>query len=271
MLAVSGRTLATEDRRLLAAFVAQLQLVQTALRLQTEAAAAAALTDANNVRDALLAAVSHDLRTPLANIKAAATSLLSTDVEWSTSDVRSFSKTIDAEAERLHTVVSNLLDMGRLQTGMLGVHCEVVPIDAVVYAALASLSVGASCVDVRVPEDSLFASADPVLLERVLANVIGNACNWAPDGTSVRVEAAKMGPQVDLRIIDRGAGIPRDQREAVFQPFQRLGDGARATYDGIGLGLAVTKGFVEAMGGTIHVDDTPGGGATIVITLEAAQ
>ena len=271
MLVVSGRTLTTEDRRLLAAFVAQLQLVQTALRLQTQAATASALADANNVRDALLASVSHDLRTPLANIRAAATSLLSTDVEWSTNDVRAFSKTIDAEAERLHTVVSNLLDMGRLQTGMLGVHCEVVPIDAAVYAALASLSVDASDVDVRVPDDSLFASADPVLLERALANVISNACNWAPDGTSVRIEAAQIGQQIDLRVVDRGAGIPRDQREVVFQPFQRLGDGARATYDGIGLGLAVAKGFVEAMDGTIHIDDTPGGGATIAITLEAAE
>ena len=135
----------------------------------------------------------------------------------------------------------------------------------------ASLSVEVSDVDVRVPDDSLFASADPVLLERALANVISNACNWAPDGTSVRIEAAQIGQQIDLRVVDRGAGIPRDQREVVFQPFQRLGDGARATYDGIGLGLAVTKGFVEAMGGKIHIDDTPGGGTTIAITLEAAE
>ncbi len=148
------------------------------------------------------------MRTPLANIRAAATSLLSTDVEWSTTDVRSFSKTIDAEAERLHTVVSNLLDMGRLQTGNARRALEVVPIDAAVYAALASLSVDASGVDVRVPDDLLLASADPVLLERALANVIGNACNWAPDGTSVRVEAAQIGRQIDLRVVDRGAGIP---------------------------------------------------------------
>ncbi len=227
------------------------------------------MAEANNVRDALLAAVSHDLRTPLANIKAAATSLLSTDVEWSAVDVQSFSKTIDAEADRLHSVVSNLLDMGRLQTGMLGVRIETIAVDAAVYAALASLSVDVSGVDVRIPDDVLLASADSALLERALANVIGNALNWAPVGTPVRVEAARLGAHVDIRVVDRGAGIPRDQREAVFQPFQRLGDGPRAIYDGIGLGLAVTKGFVEAMGGEVNLEDTPGGGTTVVITLEA--
>ena len=206
MLAVSGRALVAEDRRLLGAFVAQLQLVQTVLRLQTEAASAAALAEANNVRDALLAAVSHDLRTPLANIKAAATSLLSTDVEWSAVEVQSFSKTIDAESDRLHSVVSNLLDMGRLQTGMLGVRIEDVAVDAAIYAALASLSDDVSSVDVRIPDEVLVASADAALLERALANVIGNALNWAPVGTPVRVEAAQFGADVDIRVVDRGAG-----------------------------------------------------------------
>ena len=271
MLVVAGRTLATEDRRLLGAFVAQLQLVQTVLRLQAEAASAAALAEANNLRDALLSAVSHDLRTPLANIKAAATSLMSTDIEWPASEVQSFSKTIDAEADRLHALVSNLLDMGRLQAGMLGVHIEAVAVDAVVYAALGSLSADVTPVDVRVPDDVVVVAADPALLERALANVIANALGWAPAGSAIRVEAARFGSHVDIRIVDRGAGIPRDQREVVFQPFQRLGDNGRAPYDGIGLGLAVTKGFVEAMGGEIGIDDTPGGGTTMVITLEAAE
>jgi two-component system sensor histidine kinase KdpD len=270
MLTVSGRALTAEDRRVLGAFVAQLRLVQTALRLQTEAASAAALADANKVRDALLAAVSHDLRTPLANIKAAATSLLSADVGWSASDVRSFSKTIDVEADRLHSVVSNLLDMSRLQAGMLGVRMDSVSVDAAVYTALAGLSVDMTAVDVRVP-DCLYAKGDSALLERALANIIGNALDWAPDGTTVRVEAAELGDHVDIRVVDRGAGIPRDQREAVFRPFQRLGDGARANYDGIGLGLAVTKGFVEAMDGRVTIDDTPGGGTTVVVTLDAPR
>jgi len=271
MLAVSGPALAAEDRRLLGAFVAHLQLVQTALRLQTEAASAAALTEANNIRDALLAAVSHDLRTPLANIKLAATSLMSPEVEWSAADVQSFSTTIDAEADRLHSVVSNLLDMSRIQAGMLGVRIKAVAVDDAVYAALASLSTDVSGVDVRIPDDLAPVSADLALLERALANVIGNALNWAPEGSVVRVEAARIADRVDIRVVDRGAGVPRDQRTAVFRPFQRLGDGPRANYDGIGLGLAVTKGFVEAMGGDIDIEDTPGGGATFIITLEVAK
>jgi two-component system sensor histidine kinase KdpD len=271
MLVVAGRALAAEDRRLLGAFVSQLQLVQTALRLQTEAASASALAEANRLRDALLAAVSHDLRTPLANIKAASSSLLSADVEWPASQVQWFSKTIDAEADRLHALVSNLLDMGRLQAGMLGVRVEPVEVDAAVYAALGSLSLDISAVDVRVPDDVVVVAADPALLERALANVIANALSWAPQESTVRVEAAQFGSHVDIRVVDCGAGIPRDQREAVFRPFQRLGDHGRALYDGIGLGLAVTKGFVEAMGGEISIEDTPGGGTTVIFTFEAAE
>jgi two-component system sensor histidine kinase KdpD len=261
MLVVSGPSLPAEDRRLLAAFVAQLRLAQTTLCLQAEALEAAGLAEAKRVREALLAAVSHDLRGPLANIKAAATS----------DAVRSFCKTIDAEADRLHSVITNLLDMSRMQAGMLGVRIRRVAVDEVVYAALASLSVDVSTVDVDVPDDLPPVSADAALLERAVANVVLNALNWAPEGTRVSVEAGVAGGRVHLRVVDRGAGIPRDQRETVFQPFQRLGDGGRALYDGIGLGLAVTKGFVDAMGGEVFVEDTPGGGATIVITLEVSR
>jgi two-component system sensor histidine kinase KdpD len=271
MLVVSGPTLAAEDRRLLAAFVAQIRLAQATLRLQADATSAAALAEANNVRDALLAAVSHDLRGPLANIKAAATSLISDDVEWPRETTRAFAATIDAETDRLTALVTNLLDMGRLQAGMLGVHIAPVAVDEVLYAAMAGLPLEPSQVGIDVPEDLPPASADAALLERALANVILNAVNWAPEGTPVQVEAAEIAGHIDIRVTDRGAGIPRDQRDAVFQPFQRLGDGGRAAYDGVGLGLAVTKGFVEAMDADIGIEDTPGGGATVVLTLEVAS
>jgi two-component system sensor histidine kinase KdpD len=271
MLVVAGLPLPADDRRLLAAFAAQLRLAQATLALQAEATSAGALAAANNLRDALLAAVSHDLRGPLANIKAAATSLLSNDVEWASDDVRSFAKTIDAESDRLDSLVSNLLDMSRLRAGMLGVQIEPVAVDEVVYAALASLTVEVGEIDVDVPETLPLVVADRALLERTLANVIVNALNWAPEGTRVRVEAASVTNRVDVRVIDRGAGIPRDKRAAVFQPFQRLGDGGRAAYDGLGLGLAVAEGFVEAMDGEITIDDTPGGGATVVVALKVAS
>ncbi len=270
VLAVKGPSLPAEDRRLLSAFVAQLRLAQDTLRLQAAALEAKTLGDANRLREALLAAVSHDLRGPLANIKAAASSLLSKDVEWPPEEVQSFSTTIDEEADRLGSVVSNLLDMGRLQAGMLGVHLRPTVVEEVIYAALASLSVDVSSVVIEVPADLPVVLSDPTLLERAIANVVLNALSWAPDGTPVRVEAGIAGGKVDIRTIDRGAGIPRDQREAVFQPFQRLGDGGRLLYEGSGLGLAVTKGFVEAMGGRVQIDDTPGGGTTVTITVAVA-
>ena len=144
VLAVKGPSLPAEDRRLLSAFVAQLRLAQDTLRLQAAALEAQTLAEANRLREALLAAVSHDLRGPLANIKAAASSLLSKDVEWPPEEVQSFSTTIDEEADRLGSVVSNLLDMGRLQAGMLGVHLQPTVVEEVIYAALASLSIDVS-------------------------------------------------------------------------------------------------------------------------------
>ncbi len=271
MLVITGPPLAAEDRRLLGAFVSHLRLAQSTLRLQTEAAAAAGLTQANDVRDAILAAVSHDLRGPLANIKAAATSMLSDDVEWPRETVLSFCKTIDEEVDRLGDLVSNLLDMTRLQSGMLGVRLEAVAIDEVVYAALASLGTDPAAVDVLIPDSLPPARADRALLERALANVIANAVGWTPEGSTVRVQACAVGGAIDVNVVDRGAGIPPDQRENVFRPFQRLGDGGRASHDGIGLGLAVTKGFVDAMGAEVAVEDTPGGGTTMVITLPVAE
>ena len=213
VLAVKGPSLPAEDRRLLSAFVAQLRLAQDTLRLQAAVLEAKTLGEANRLREALLAAVSHDLRGPLANIKAAASSLLSKDVEWPPEEVQSFSTTIDEEADRLGSVVSNLLDMGRLQAGMLGVHLEATVVEEVIYAALASLSVDVSSVVIDVPADLPVVLSDPTLLERAIANVVLNALSWAPDGTPVRVEAGVAGGKVDIRTIDRGAGIPRRPAE----------------------------------------------------------
>ena len=216
--------------------------------------------------------MSHDLRGPLANIKAAATSVLSGEVEWSDEDVRCFCTTIDVEADRLTALVSNLLDMGRLQTGMLGVKIEPVLIDQAVFGALASLGIeNTDGIAVDLPAELPPAAADPPLLERALANVISNARDWSPPGTPVRITAGLAAGQLDIRVIDRGIGIPPAQRAAVFRPFQRLGDGGRASYDGVGLGLAVTKGLVEAMDGAVAIEDTPSGGTTMVITLEVGS
>jgi two-component system sensor histidine kinase KdpD len=223
------------------------------------------------LRTALLAAVSHDLRTPLSSIKASATSMLSHEVTWSPEAVRGFCETINTETDRLNTLVGNLLDMSRLQTGALHLAVRPVGLEEVTFSALASLSRDASQVVVDVPETLPRVAADPALLERAIANLVDNALAWTGAGQSVRIEAGQCGARIDLRVTDRGPGIPVNQREAVFQPFQRLGDSRNTSPDGVGLGLAVARGFVEAMGGELVLEDTPGGGLTTVVSLNIAD
>jgi two-component system sensor histidine kinase KdpD len=272
MLVLSGSALSAENTRLLAAFVAQLRQAQERARLEAEAASAADLAEANSLREALLAAVSHDLRTPLAAIKAAATSLLTQDVQWSPDQASAFAKTINAESDRLTNLVDNLLDMSRINAGAVRVALRPTRVDDLLYRAVDSLgSVGSGVViDIDSAEALPLVAADPGLLERALANVMDNAIAWSPPGTAVRVEAAAAGDMVHIRVIDQGPGIPAEQREVVFQPFQRLGDGAGASPNGVGLGLAVARGFVEAIGGQLSIEDTVGGGTTVVFALRKA-
>jgi two-component system sensor histidine kinase KdpD len=213
--------------------------------------------------------VSHDLRTPLASIKACVTSLLADDVEWPPDAYAEFCHTIDEETDRLTTLVANLLDMSRLRAGALTLHRRPVGVEEIVPAALSSLGERArgDVVEVGVAETLPRVEADPALLERVLANLIDNALAWSPPGVPVRVEAGGVPGAVHVRIVDRGPGIPLAERERVFLPFQRLGD--RSSGGGVGLGLAVARGFTVAMGGELSVEDTPGGGTTMVVVLPA--
>ncbi|HYR64435.1 MAG TPA: sensor histidine kinase KdpD [Actinomycetota bacterium] len=267
VLALAGGEMVGEDTRLLNSFVAQLRVAQAGRRLQAVADSAGELAESNQLRTALLAAVSHDLRTPLASIKASASSLLSKEVEWSPEAIQGFAHTIEVESDRLNALVSNLLDMSRLQTGALHLKLRAVGLEEVVSGALRSLSRDMSSLTVDVPDSLPAVDADPALLERSVANVVENALSWSPEGRPVRVEAGEVGDRVDLRVIDRGPGIPLGDRERVFQPFQRLGDGGRVAPNGVGLGLAVSRGFVEAMGGELLVEDTPGGGTTMILSL----
>ena len=270
VLVLAGSALGADDIRLLNAFVAQLRLAQERAALETRAASATELEEANSLRNALLSAVSHDLRTPLAGIKAAATSLLSREVTWDPPQVETLAKTIDGEADRLAKLVSNLLDMGRLQAGALRVNVRAASLEDLLYDAVDSLGEAEAGVTIDVAGDLPSVSADPGLLERALANVVDNALAWSPPGTPVRLEAAVLDDHVHVRVVDQGPGIPAGRREDVFQPFQRLGDRAGGRPDGVGLGLAVARGFVAAIGGEIGIEDTPGGGATVVIRLRRA-
>jgi two-component system sensor histidine kinase KdpD len=265
-LALSGRVLPAEDRRVLAAFAAQAAVVLDRRRLREEADQARALAEGNRIRTALLAAVSHDLRTPLAGIKAAVSSLRSEDVTWSDEDQAELLAGIEDGADRLDNLVGNLLDMSRLQTGTVTPMIREVDLDEVVPMALGG--VPADTVELDIPETLPMVDVDPGLLERAVANLVENAVKYSPDTTPVLVKASAIADRVEIRVVDRGPGVPDEAKNRIFEPFQRYGDAPRGA--GVGLGLAVARGFTEALGGTLSAEDTPGGGLTMVLSLQLA-
>ncbi|MGZ3101871.1 ATP-binding protein [Streptomyces sp. H72] len=265
-LALTGRVLPAEDRRVLAAFAAQAAVVLDRRRLREEADRSRALAEGNRIRTALLAAVSHDLRTPLAGIKAAVTSLRSDDVAWSEEDQGELLEGIEEGADRLDNLVGNLLDMSRLQTGTVTPLIREIDVDEVVPMALGGVPEGSAELDI--PETLPMVAVDAGLLERSMANLVENAVKYSPAGRTVLVAASALADRVEVRVVDRGPGVPDEAKDRIFEPFQRYGDAPRGA--GVGLGLAVARGFAEAMGGTLNAEDTPGGGLTMVLTLRAA-
>jgi two-component system sensor histidine kinase KdpD len=265
-LIIAGQTRAI-TARLLDGFAAQAGAALDRDRLRTQAAQAEALAEGNRMRTALLAAVSHDLRTPLASIKASVSTLRQTDVQWTPADEAALLATIEDGADRLDALIGNLLDMSRLATGSLQPFLRPTSVDEVAPAALLGLA-PASSVRIAVPDDLPLVRTDPVLLERVLANLFSNALAHSPAGRPPELRAWPAGPSVLLEVCDHGPGVPDQFKLRMFEPFERLGD--RTAGNGVGLGLAVAKGFLEAMGGTIHAADTPGGGLTVQVSLPGA-
>jgi two-component system sensor histidine kinase KdpD len=266
-LVVAGQTRPI-TARLLDGFAAQAGAALDRDRLRTQAAQAEALAEGNRMRTALLAAVSHDLRTPLASIKASVSTLRQTDVQWTPADEAALLATIEDGADRLDALIGNLLDMSRLATGSLQPFLRPTSVEEVAPAALLGLLAPASSVRIAVPDDLPLVRTDPVLLERVLANLFSNALAHSPAGRPPELRAWPAGPSVHLEVCDHGPGVPDQFKLRMFEPFERLGD--RAAGNGVGLGLAVAKGFLEAMGGTIHAADTPGGGLTVQVSLPGA-
>ncbi|MFF4324997.1 ATP-binding protein [Streptomyces sp. NPDC001591] len=265
-LALTGRVLPAEDRRVLGAFAAQAAVVLDRQRLVGEARKSRELAEANRIRTALLAAVSHDLRTPLAGIKASVTSLRSDDVEWSEADKAELLEGIEDGADRLAALIGNLLDMSRLNTGTVVPLIRETDLDEVVPMALGG--VPEDSVDLDIPETLPMVAVDRGLLERAVANIVENAVKYSPHSQPVNVSASALGSRVELRVVDRGPGVPDEAKDRIFEPFQRHGDAPRGA--GVGLGLAVARGFTEALGGTLTAEDTPGGGLTMVLTLPIA-
>jgi two-component system sensor histidine kinase KdpD len=227
------------------------------------------LAEANRVRIALLAAVGHDLRTPLAAAKASVSSLLSKDVELDAEDRRELLVSADESLDRLTALVGNLLDLSRLQAGAMPVRREPVALDEVVATALDAMGPAARRVRVELPDSLPAAVADAGLLERVLVNLADNALRHSPSGEPPVLAGSRVGDRVELRLVDHGPGIPVADRERVFVPFQRLGDTDNTR--GVGLGLALCRGLVEAMNGRLEPRDSPGGGLTMAVVLPVAR
>jgi two-component system, OmpR family, sensor histidine kinase KdpD len=262
-LEVSGQA-ASATTSLLAGYTAQAVAALDRARLRTQAAQAEALAEGDRMRTALLRAVSHDLRTPLASIKASVSSLRQTDVQWSAEDESELLANIEQNADRLDALVGNLLDMSRLQAGSLEPFLRATAVDEVAPVALRGLD-EADLLVIVVPDDLPLVRADPGLLERVLANLFSNALRHSPADMRPMLRAKEDGDRVVLDVVDHGSGVPAGLKERIFEPFARLDERS----PGVGLGLAVAKGFAEAMGGTIVAVDTPGGGLTVRVTLPA--
>jgi two-component system, OmpR family, sensor histidine kinase KdpD len=267
-LALKGRPLPAADRRVLGAFGSYAAVALEQQRLTAEAQAAKPIAAADRMRTALLAAVSHDLRTPLASAKAAVTSLRSRDVDWAAEDHDELLATADESLDRLTHLVDNLLDMSRLQAGALSLFPRPAGLDEIVSRALDNLDPAARGITVDMPESLPEINVDPAILERIIVNLTENALRYSPPGQPPLLTASALGDQVELRVVDRGPGIPEQERDRMFVPFQRLGDTDNTT--GVGLGLALSRGLTEAMGGSLTAEDTPGGGLTMTVSVPVA-
>jgi two-component system sensor histidine kinase KdpD len=268
-LVVRGGSLHAADQRLLVVFGVQAGVVLAQRTLVQAAATAQSLADADSLRTALLSAVSHDLRSPLASATAAIDSLSSAEVVWTPEQRDELLAAAQVSLAQLTRLVENLLDMSRLQAGALSVFVVPTRLDEVVPLALNAIGAAAARVALDLPDSLPELAADPALLERVIANVTANAVRFAPPDHPPLLAASAHRAWVELRVIDRGPGVTGADRERMFTAFQRLGDTDNTA--GVGLGLALSRGLTEAMGGELVPEDTPGGGLTMVLRLPVAR
>lgn len=266
VLALDGRTLSASDRAVLTPIAAQVRGVLERDRLERAARQAARLEATERLRDALLVALGHDLRTPLATARAAVDSLRAPDVELSRPERDELLTSAGQSLDRLSRLVADVLDLSRLRAGSLALHTEPVWLDDLIAPALDEVGVPAGLVQVQLPDDLPPVTADPALLLRAVVNLVGNAVRHAP-GSALLVSCSATRTRVEIRVVDHGPGVSADDAARIFTPFQRLGD---TDGGGLGLGLALSQGLVEAMDGTLTPEETPGGGLTMVISLPVA-
>ena len=264
-LVLCGSVIEADEGRLVTAFAAHASAILSREELVRQARVANSLAKDSRTRTALLAGVSHDLRTPLASIKAAVSSLRQDDVAWSPADEAELLESIEESADRLNAMVGNLLDMSRLQTGSVTAHIQDMHLLDVLNSAISALGEQGRRVRIWFPGDLPLFRADAGLLDRVLSNVLENAVRHSPGRQEIVVNGSVIGDRLQIRVVDRGSGVPDNAKEEIFAPFRRFADTSRG--EGVGLGLAVARGLTEAMDGTLSAEDTPGGGLTIVIDL----
>ena len=263
VLALCGEPLRGSDQRVLEAFAVQTSLVLEYRRLREREERAAALESAEATSTALLRAVSHDLRTPLATMRASVDGLVSGH-ELSSGDRKELDHTLDDSTQQLERLIDNLLDLSRVQAGLLKPQLRPRSLEEVL--PLATAGHPPDVVSLEIDESVPMVSTDVGLLERVVANLVVNAVRVS-SGTPVRVLAHVLPETVEIMVVDQGPGVPPEQRERMFEPFQRLDD---TSAGGLGLGLAVARGLAEAIGATLGAEDTPGGGLTMVLAVPRA-
>jgi two-component system sensor histidine kinase KdpD len=270
---MAGRKLPARDRKVLTAVANQAAGLIKQRELAEEAGKAEAISQADELRRSLLSAVSHDLRTPLAAAKAAVSSLRSDDVDFSAEDTSELLATIEESIDQLTALVGNLLDSSRLAAGVLKPELRTVYLEETVQRALLGISKGTTGFRrhgldrVKVDVGDTVVMADPGLLERVLANLIDNALRHGGGSAPVLVTATAGRESAKIAVVDHGPGVPAAEHEQLFEPFRRLDDRGA----GVGLGLAVARGFADAMGGALVADESPGGGLTMRLRLPLAK
>jgi two-component system, OmpR family, sensor histidine kinase KdpD len=259
------------ESRVMRAFCDQFALVLERDRLLRAATEAEVYRQTDNVRRSLLAAVSHDLRTPLAAIKASVTDLLAEDADQGAEYTKESLETINKETDRLASLVANLLDMSRIEGGMLKPRVQAVDLGEVLATCIDRMQRQWPELQVRVSaeDQASIVRADPVFLDRVVTNLLENAAKAAYDGgaNEIAVEARRSDDRAVVRVVDHGPGVPQSVREQLFYPFYQVGE--RHPRLGTGLGLAIAKGFLALMNGEIWIEDTPGGGATFAFSVLA--
>jgi len=263
VLVMVGASLDNQDRQLIGAFVGRVAAGIESQRLAQEAAERRVAIETDELRTSLLRAVSHDLRTPLATIEANVSSLLQPDVTWSVNEQNNFLQAVEREVHRLTRLVTNLLDAARLESKIVKPRVVEVALDDLVASALETIDSQGRVFDIDLADDVPLISTDPDLAERVIANIVSNACRFGPPDQPIRICGGATSDGVELLVIDRGPGIPEKKRVALMASFQNLSD----ERSGAGLGLSVASEIMTLLGGELRFEDTPGGGLTVAIDL----